>query len=156
MEVSLNIHYERPPGRVCQDPHAKASQRAPGARLAQRLWLQANISARERAPKRWRRLLLGYLVAVLLEVIAASLMLLSVRHLPLFAMQGTLVMLGIVLVALTWGRGPGFLATLVGTALLVLVVLPSFPWFLNNASDVLCVVMFLLVGFSISLIADQN
>ncbi|HEY7347001.1 MAG TPA: PAS domain S-box protein [Ktedonobacterales bacterium] len=164
----MNTHRERPSSNACQRPLAKASPPAPyrlirlsnqGLRawLALRLWLLANTFAPQWMPKRWHHPLLGYLAAVLLELAAASLTLLSVYHLPIFAIQGTLMILGIILCAHIWGKGPGFFATLVGAALLEFVVLPSyFPWFLNDVSDRLSVTMFLLVGVSISLVANQS
>src|SRR5215467_8531493 len=65
-----------------------------------------------------------YLLAVLVEIGAAGLTLLLLRLLPLFALQGSLLILGMVVVAVTWGAGPSLVATLVGTALLELLVVP--------------------------------
>lgn len=149
---------------TCQEASAEAASYlikhrgfGPHARLTPQLWPKENTCATERGRPRWQLPLLGYLVALFLEVAAASLTLLVVHHLPIFALQGTLILLGIVCCASIWGRGAGLFATLVGTALLELVVLPSaLPWFLTKASAGMCVAMFLLVGLSISLVASQN
>ncbi len=126
-------------------------------RLALWAWLQKNSFAPRWLPARWRHPFLGYCIAVILEFSAASLTLLSISHLPIFALQGVLVTLGIVLVALNWGAGPGLLASFVGTLLLDFIVLPSyFAWFMDDAADSICAMAFLLIGFSISLIAGQN
>ena len=117
----------------------------------------ANTFAPEWLPKRWHHPLVGYLVAPLLEVGAVSLTLLTGHVLPVFAVQGALVILGIVLVALTWGAGPSLLAVLVGTGLLKLVVVPLYlPWLVNGAIDGVCFAVSFLTGASISLLASQS
>ncbi|HEU5369854.1 MAG TPA: PAS domain S-box protein, partial [Ktedonobacterales bacterium] len=100
---------------------------------------------------------MGYLAAVLIELAAVGLTLLAGRLLPLFAVQGALIILGIVLVALTWGAGPSLLAVLVGTMLLRLVVMPLYlPWLVDAAVDGICLAVALLAGSSISLLASQS
>jgi PAS domain S-box-containing protein len=159
---------EHPSSSACSPLHAKMASdnprsllephpQMPEARPMLQPWSLANTFTPQWMPKQWQHPLLGYVMAMLLELAAASMTLLSVHHLPVFAVQGALVILAIVLSALTWGRGPGLLAALVGTVLLEFVVLPAyFPWFLNDPSDAVCVGMFLLVGILISLVASQS
>ncbi|HEY7124506.1 MAG TPA: PAS domain S-box protein [Ktedonobacterales bacterium] len=164
----MATYYERPPGSDCPSPSEQAPpQVSPSlfkhyssksqARLPLRLWFQANTSPPQWLPSPWRHPLLGYLLALLLEVLVAGLTLVTVHHLPVFALQGTLITLGVVVVALAWGSGPGFFAALAGTALLEFLVLPAYvPGFLTTASAGFCIAMFLLVSLCISLIAGQS
>ena len=95
--------------------------------------------------------------ASLVEIGAAGLTLLLLRPLPLFALQGSLLILGMVVVALAWGAGPSLVATLVGTALLELLVVPPYASrLLQGMADSRSGVVALLVGCSISLIAGQR
>ncbi len=164
----MNTHSERPPSSTRQHLHAKALPVAPyrrirflapasGAGLTLQSWFLENTFAPQWLPKRWRHPLVGYLVAVLLEIGVVSLAFLTGHLLPVFAVQGSLIILGIVLVALTWGAGPSLLAVLVGTGLLKLVVVPFYlPLLVNGAVGALCFAVSLLTGGSISLLASQS
>ena len=80
-------------------------------------------------PERLRRPLIGYVVAVLVELSAVGLILFLLSLFPDFDFFAIFTLIGVVLVALGWGTGPGFLATLVSTLLLDFVAgLPDFPW----------------------------
>lgn len=130
---------------------------AKGAWLGIYRWLLANTFAPLWLPRRWRHPLVGYLAAVLIELAAIGITLLTGQMLPVFAVQGALIILGIVLVALTWGAGPSLLSVLVGTLLLRLVVMPLYlPWLVDAAVDGICLAVALLVGSSISLLASQS
>jgi PAS domain S-box-containing protein len=121
-----------------------------------RCWFQANSFTPRWLPAAWQRPLLGYLAAVLIEVLAIGITLLLFPALPIFALQGSLVILGIVLVALNCGAGPGLLATLVGAALLdAFLRFPQLPEPLREVEGY-CVLLFSLIGFSIGLIASQS
>lgn len=168
MEIGLNTHRAHSANSIYQHLFEKMSPLAhhhmpnicksgPRARPTFQLWLHANTAASPWTPKRRRHPLLGYQMALLFEVVAASLTLLSAHRLPLFALQGSLMTLGIILVAYIWGKGPGLLATLVGGALLEYIILPSsFPQLLLDGLDALSMALLLLVGFSISLTARQR
>jgi PAS domain S-box-containing protein len=168
MEIGLNIHRARSAGSMYHHAFEKMPPLMPrhllslciiGPRPMPTLqrWLRANTTVPPWTPKRWHHTLLGYQMALLFDGVAASLALLSARRLPLFALQGSLMVLGIILVAHIWGKGPGLFATLVGSALLECIVLPSsFPRLLPDGSDALSMALFLLVGFSISLTAGQR
>ncbi len=81
-------------------------------------WVGANTLTPPWLPARWRHPLVGYLAAVLLQVVAVA----GVAVLALvshgIASPTLLSLLAVALVALTWGAGPSLLATLAGTALL--------------------------------------
>jgi len=100
-----------------------------------RQWMRANTFAPSWLPTRLRHPALGYVAAVILEVIAVALTLLLIAVLPAFSLPGLLVVLVVVLVALNWGGGPSLLATLVGGALLDFVVFPyRFGWSVANVA----------------------
>jgi hypothetical protein len=72
-----------------------------------RQWVRANTFAPSWLPARLRHPALGYLMAVMLEVIAVALTLLLMIAMPAFSRLELLVILGVALVALNWGAGPG-------------------------------------------------
>ena len=92
--------------------------------LARRAWLPATTVVPQWLPAGFRHPWIGYLLALCIEGGAASLTLLLVTRMPAFDMQGVLLLVGIVLVALTCGVGPSVLATGVGLLLLEGVILP--------------------------------
>jgi signal transduction histidine kinase len=118
--------------------------------------MRANTFAPSWLPAPLRHPALGYLSAVMLEVLAVVLTLL-LTGLPGFGLPGLLAILVVVLVALNWGGGPSLLATLVGAALLDFVIFPSrFGWsFATTATDVVRVGLVLVVGLLISLVAGH-
>src|SRR5260370_19082848 len=116
-------------------------------------WVRANTFAPSWLPARLRHPALGYVAAVILEVIAVVLTLL-LTDLPTFNVPGLLVVLVVVLVALNWGGGPSLLATLVGGALLDFVIFPSrFGWSFATATDGVPVGLVLSGGLPLSLLA---
>ncbi|HEY7347310.1 MAG TPA: ATP-binding protein [Ktedonobacterales bacterium] len=164
----MSAHPEHPARNPALDVRAQAPppasaplRRLPShnlrAILAPWTWLQTHTFAPLWLPARWRHPLVGYLLAVLIELLAVILTLQLDHLLPAFAVQGTLTILGIVVVALTWGAGPSLLAVLVGTALLKCVVVPAYmPGMLNGPVDGLCVAVGLVTASTISLIASQS
>ena len=120
-------------------------------------WIQKNTFAPEWLPEQLRHPLIGYLAAVLIEGAAVSLILLLLFRVSLVCLSRDSHPGGVVLVALGWGAGPGFVASLVGTFLLYFVVLPPhFSWILADPADGIGLAMYLVVGTSISLLAGQN
>jgi PAS domain S-box-containing protein len=87
-------------------------------------WIQENTFSPNWLPDPLRRPLIGYLLAGLVEVAAAILMVLLTSVAPTFAFHGIFVLVGLVMIALGWGAGPGIFASLTGILLLWLVVLP--------------------------------
>jgi K+-sensing histidine kinase KdpD len=119
-------------------------------------WIAANTFTPAWLTPAWsRHASVGYLAAILLQVLAALATLIVVRVFPLLEFQGALSLLVIVLVALSWGAGPGLLAVLVGGATHDYVVLPPrFAWTLRSTSDVASLVLFLIVGLTISIVGS--
>ncbi len=120
-------------------------------------WIQENTFAPEWLPERLRHPAVGYLIAAIVEGVSVCLILGLLFVFPSFAFHGIITLVGVVLVALGWGAGPGFVTSLVGTFLLYFVVLPPhFSWRLADAADGIGLAMYLVVGSSISMLAGQN
>jgi signal transduction histidine kinase len=119
-------------------------------------WLSANTFAPSWLPARLRHPAFSYLAAVVLEGVASLLTLLLLVSLPSYGLPDLLTILGVVLVALTWGGGPSLVATLVGLLLLeALIFPPQFSWSPANATDAISDGLVLGVGILISLVAGQ-
>lgn len=119
-------------------------------------WMQTNTCAPSWLPVWLRPPAVGYLAAALLAAAAVWLTLLLRALVPGFDLLTLLVLVTVVLVALTWGRGPSLLTTLVGAVLLEYFVLPPpFSWFLSSGGSAINLGLFLLVGLLISLVAGQ-
>jgi two-component system, OmpR family, phosphate regulon sensor histidine kinase PhoR len=105
---------------------------------------------------RWAHPAVGYLVAVLLQVSAVTGLTALTWLFPSFQFQEALVILVILLVALTWGVGPSLLATVVGGALLALLLLPpAFSLVIARIEDALNLLVYLCVGCAVSLLTSQ-
>jgi signal transduction histidine kinase len=123
---------------------------------AARHWLVSHTFAPPWLSGRWTHPAVGYLVAVLLQVITVAGVTWLVQLFPSFQFQAVLVILVVLVVALTWGVGPSLLATLVGGALLVYLLLPpTFSPVMARIEDILELFIYLCVGFVVSLLTSQ-
>ena len=118
----------------------------PGAAL--RHWVNSNTFTPPWLTHPWSRHPgVGYLVAVLLQVLAASVNLVINDLFPPLTFPSALPLLLVAFVALIWGAGPSLLATLVGTILLYYTVLPpQFTFVMPTLSQVVSTVWLLMVG----------
>lgn len=73
---------------------------------------------------RWAHPAIGYLVAVLLQIIVVTCLVALIRLFPSFQFQEAVLILNMLVVAITWGVGPSLLATLWGGVLLLFLFLP--------------------------------
>ena len=122
-----------------------------------RRWFKQNSFAPQWLPAPLHYPVIAYLVAALLELVAASLILLLLFVFPSFAFRGVFTDVVVVLIALGWGAGPGLFATAAGTFLLYYAVLPPhFSFALANPSDAIGLALYLVVGVGISLLASQS
>jgi hypothetical protein len=116
-------------------------------------WRRSTTGPPQWLPVGFRHPLTGYLLALLIDLVAASLTLLLVLLFPAFDLHELLLLLGIVLVALTCGVGPGVLATCVGLLLLEAIALPPhFSWRLPSPADWVDLVVLFVSGISLSLL----
>ncbi len=135
-----------------------SSSSDPGCRpwVLLRDWLEKHTYPPHWLPPRWQHPAIGYIAATSLAVIASSLTLLLEATFPPLVLQGALLAVVIVLVALNWGEGPSFLVTLIGALFLAFVALPPhFSWEIDDRSEVVGFVLFLVTGVMMNLIASQ-
>src|SRR5256884_4221417 len=119
-------------------------------------WLLINSFTPSWLPKSLRHPIPGYFVAILLQIIAALITMSLIQLYPSFTVMGLLGVLAIALVALNWGAGPALLATLAGAVLLNFVIMPPhFAWEFSGAKNIVEMLLFLLVGSTISIVASQ-
>ena len=120
-------------------------------------WIQQNTFAPRWLPEYLRSPFIGYLVAVLVELSAIGLILFLLSVLPDFDYFASFTLVGVVIMALGWGMGPGLLAALVSTFLLDFAVgTPHFSLAISSLADGIGLVFYLVVGASISLLAGRN
>src|SRR6266581_4219402 len=121
-----------------------------------RHWLVAHTFAPPFLSGRWSHPAVGYLLAVLLQVVTVTGLVELIRLFPSFQFQEVLLILVVLVVALTWGAGPGLLATLVGAVLLTFLLLPPvFSLMIARIEDVLNLLVYLSVGLAVSLLTSQ-
>jgi PAS domain-containing protein len=119
--------------------------------------IQQNTLAPQWLPEPLRRPLVGYLAAALIEGVAVSLILVVLSLVPDFDLYAIFTLMGVVFVALSWGAGPGLLATLVSALVLDFVAgTPRFSWSISNLADGIGLTSYLVVGVSISLLAGRS
>ncbi|HEU5382652.1 MAG TPA: ATP-binding protein [Ktedonobacteraceae bacterium] len=137
------------------DTHILIQKRSFGSRL--RRWFISSSFTPQWLPAGLRHPLFGYLIALLLQTIAILATLYLDNSLQKFVFPGSLEVLAIALVALSWGVGPSVIATLVGTCLFDYIVLPpSFNWAIQDPKDVYQLLLFVLIGLAISIVASQT
>jgi signal transduction histidine kinase len=120
-------------------------------------WLQANTFNPSWLPPRWQNSWIGYVVALLVQVVAFLLTFLLVLAYPGFPFPSALALLGIVLVALNFGAGPSLLATGIASVLIDGVIVPkNSSWPLASVQN--GIALFLLVGAGavMSLVASRS
>lgn len=120
-------------------------------------WIEDNSFLPVWLPRSMRNPLGGFAISALLEVAAGMLTLLIVTVVPTFSFIGTVHILVVALVALSWGAAPSLLATVVGAAMLEFVVLPrSIGQGIARPIDIIEALVFLAVGAIISVIASNT
>ncbi|GAC1621206.1 MAG: hypothetical protein NVS4B11_14020 [Ktedonobacteraceae bacterium] len=124
--------------------------------LTIRRWFLVSTFAPQWLPKRWHHPVVGYLIGTILQVVAALGTILLMHIFPTFAFSGLLAILCVAIIALNFGTGPSLLSILVGIMLLNFFVLtPSFSLSLNEVQRIVESALFLLVGVTISIVANQ-
>jgi signal transduction histidine kinase len=120
-------------------------------------WLRANTFSPPGLPPLWQHPLAGYVVAVVVQGLAVLLTLLLVIAIPGFPFPGVLVLLGIVLVALTYGAWPSLLATGLGAVLIDVIVIPrDFSWPLASFQNGVALAFLVGSGAIVSVVASRS
>src|SRR3989440_4746724 len=124
--------------------------------LTIRHWLVAHTFAPPFLNGRRSHPAVGYLLAVVLQIITVTSLVALIRLFPSFRFQEALLILVVLVVALTWGVGPGLLATLAGAALLTLLFLPpAFSFMIARIGDGIDPPVYLAAGLAVRLLASQ-
>ena len=108
-------------------------------------------------PRPLRSLIVGYLAALLLQLLVATAIILLMKVYPTFQFSESLALLVVLLVALTWGVGPSLLATFAGAVTLMFLALP--PYFslaVAGTDNKIGILLFVIVSFTVSLLASQT
>jgi signal transduction histidine kinase len=87
-------------------------------------WIRRNSFTPHWLPAHWRMPWLGYIAAVLLQIVAGLLTFARLAWSADFVLPGVVELLVVAVVALAWGVGPSLLATVFGAVLLVFVGFP--------------------------------
>jgi signal transduction histidine kinase/PAS domain-containing protein len=144
-------------GGEAQSPLSPSGQRTRQPWFVLMPWLEQNTFAPGWLPRPLRHPLVGYLVAALLELVAAAAILLLLSVFPSFAFLDAFTVVVVVLVALGWGAGPGLFATLVGTLLLYYAGLPPhFSWDLSDPADSMGLLFYFVAGVCVSVLASGS
>ena len=140
---------------------ARDREETPPARVgglwqAARHWFVTHTFSPPWLSGRWAHPAVGYLAAILLQVITVMCVVVLVRLFPSFQFQAALVILGILVVALNWGMGPSLLATVMGGVLLVFLLLPPvLSPKIARIEDTLDLLVYLAVGCAVSLLTSR-
>jgi PAS domain S-box-containing protein len=113
-------------------------------------WLEANTFTPSLL-QRWGKL--GYLTAILSQIIAIAINLMLIHLFPDFHFRGATYMLTVLLIALGWGLGPCLTAILLGTLLNVVLLPPTFSLTLEK---LVAVSLDMIVGLIFGILLSQT
>lgn len=124
---------------------------------AGRDWVADNTLTSQWLPERWRYPALSYALAVVVQLMAMGVVVVLLRAAPNSHFHEALLLLGLLMVALSWGAAPGLFATLLTIGMLAPLILPTYPSLaVMEREDLAGVVLLFVVGSIISIIAGQN
>ena len=142
-----------------------ASSRHPVARILKRVWifcspiqrwLVAHSFISSWVPAALQPWFVGYLLAIVLQVLVIIIIELLVPLYPAFSIIEAPVLFVELGLSFVWGSGPGILATLLGTVLLVFLVMsPNFPFEAQRLEDGISIVLYLGIGLMSVLMVSQ-
>lgn len=94
-----------------------------------RQWFTKNTFSPYWLKGRWRHPVASYSFAMLMELCALFVTYLLARLFPSFVFPGVLTFIAVTFIALSWGAGPGLIATVLGALLInYIVIAPYFVW----------------------------
>ena len=120
-------------------------------------WFQESTFAPQFLSGRWTHPIFGYFAAVVFQLMAVIALIALIHVYPAFRYPAGPLVLAILLVALGWGAGPGIVAMLVGTALLLYFVVPPVDtWRIAQTGDAVSLCLYVVVGLTVSIIASNT
>ena len=120
-------------------------------------WIAANTFTPTRLPPFLRSQLAGYLVAAVLQITVVASVILLLSMYSSFAFISGPSILVVLLIALNWGGVAGIFATLFGCLPIIFFLLP--PFFslqIDEPADVAGIILYAIIGITISLLASQT
>jgi PAS domain S-box-containing protein len=119
--------------------------------------LASSTSPLPSLPASLRRWYIGYLIAVILQVLVVSLIALIIRLYAPFSFVEAPALLAVVFLSLGWGIGPGIVATLTGAIFFDALVFPPYLSFrIHRTEDITGIFLYLLISLAICLMARQT
>lgn len=120
-------------------------------------WIRDNTVIPVWIPKGWRQVWLIHALMVIVQALAILITAGLLQLLPDFGFKGALFILGATVVSHYLGTFPGMLASLVGTTLFDLFLVPPFFTIIpGKAADVLDLLFYLLVCITISVLVKRS
>lgn len=145
--ISPTPSKEEEPAQAAQDDLLQPAGR-PSQRKRLHNWLLTSTYASPWLPIRLRSWFVGYILAVVLQLLTfLSLKLFIPAHYTNFNFIEAPVLLVVLCTAFFWGNGPGILAALVGTLLLLILnISPLFPPEVRKLEDGVSIFLYLAVA----------
>jgi PAS domain S-box-containing protein len=103
----------------------------------------------------WNHPIAAYLAAILVPCLTTLITYVILLGYPTFSISGTLPVLGVLIVAIVWGTGPGLISTLISAVLLNYFLLPPALFWSFGFQQLLETSTFLFTGLVISIIASH-
>jgi PAS domain S-box-containing protein len=120
-------------------------------------WLHLNSFSPRWMPEPLRHPAIGYFAGLLIQLGAILTVFLLFQPIPDLPFESLLFVLVVLVVALSWGVGPGLLAALAGGVFLYGLIFPlPFNRAFASQGGGISIVLFLLVGFIVSVVAGQS
>ena len=139
----------RPPGEEAAPPPMRGMS-----------WLRRFLSEQtfspEFFPSSLRHPVIGYLIALLVQVIMVLLIALLTQSFLSFRFIEAPLLFAVLIVALGWGVGPSVLAALFGALLLVFLALPPYFSLRIEKEDVVGLTLYVILGLTVSVVASQT
>lgn len=118
-------------------------------------WFLVNSFTPQWLPRPLRNMIVGYLLALCLQLITTIIVMFLMHLFPTFAFSTLLDILVIAFITISFGTAPGLFATLVGLSLLNAFVLSPGTIWGSSIEHTIENVLFLIVGITISISASQ-
>lgn len=143
-------------GATLRPPDERAvANRRPGLAWLRHFLLEQSFSP-EFFPASLRHPVIGYLIAMILQLIMILFMVWLTQSFTTFRFIEAPLIFAVLLVALGWGVGPSVLATIFGAFLLVLLVIPPYFSLQITKEDALGLILYIVISLTVSVVASQT
>jgi hypothetical protein len=119
-------------------------------------WFLVNTFTPQWLPRPLQHMAVGYLFALILQIITLTVMIILVHLFSTFTFLSLLTILAVAFTAISFGTGPSLFSTLTGLFLINFFVLSTKNfWGSNDSQQAVENILFLVVGVTISICASQ-